>query len=150
MAGELVYAILVYLVKTTILLLYIRIFGINRKTRWMIRSLIIILFAYYLASIGAKAAICIPLPKLWDPELHDHCINNNVFFLTDCAVSIVSDFIILILPMPLVWALQMPTRRKVEISTVFAMGFLCVEIDVYHFCTKRTPANIREIQRLYL
>ena len=110
--------------KTTILLLYIRIFGINRKTRWMIRSLIIILFAYYLASIGAKAAICIPLPKLWDPELDGHCINNTLFFLTDCAVSIVSDFIILILPIPLVWALQMPTRRKIEITTVFAMGLL--------------------------
>ena len=68
------------------------------------------------ASIGGKATIRIRLPKLWDPELDGHCIHNNVLFLTDCALSIVSDFIILTLQMPLVWALQMPTRRKIEIS----------------------------------
>ena len=68
------------------------------------------------ANIGGKAAICIPLPKLWDPELDGHCIHDNVFVLTDCALTICSDFIILNLPMPLIWALQMPTRRKIEIS----------------------------------
>lgn len=101
----------------------------------MIQSLIIVLFAYYLASIGAKAAICIPLQKLWNPELDGHCINNTVFLLTDCAVSIISDFTILILPIPLVWALQMPTKRKTEITTVFAMGLLCVEFDFHCLCT---------------
>ena len=121
-----VYAFLIYLVKATILLLYLRIFGIKRKVRRLIQALLIILFLYYVSSIGAKAAICMPLEKLWNPMLKGRCINNTVFLLTDCAVSIVSDLTILILPMPLIWGLNIPTKRKAEIMTVFSFGLLYV------------------------
>ena len=118
------YAVTIYLVKSTILLLYLSIFGIKHEVKRFIQGLLLLLLLYYIASIGAKAAICIPLQKLWNPTLDGHCINNTVFFLTDCAVSIVSDVTILLLPMPLIWNLNMPFRRKVEIMTVFSFGIL--------------------------
>ena len=123
------YAILVFLVKATILLLYLRLFKVNRRIRWTIRGLLLILLAYYLASIGAKAATCVPLRKLWTPQVEGHCFNNTILLLTDCGVSVLSDFTILILPMPLIWDLQMPTKRKLELTAVFGLGVLYEDIQ---------------------
>lgn len=114
--------------KATILLLYLRLFGINRKTKWTIRGLLVVLFAYYFASIVAKSTTCIPLRKLWIPDIDGHCFENDILLLTDCAVSIISDLTILILPMPLIWDLRMPIRRKMELTAVFSLGILYVEL----------------------
>ncbi|KAL8823589.1 MAG: hypothetical protein Q9191_005722, partial [Dirinaria sp. TL-2023a] len=120
--GEITYAPLVFLVKTTILLLYLRIFGVDRHIKYAIHSLLLVLGCYYIATLCAKAAVCVPLRKLWYPETKGHCINNTAALLTDCAVSIISDLVILILPMSRVWALQLPVKRKIALSAVFATG----------------------------
>ena len=57
----------------------------------MIRGLLSVLLAYYLASIVAKSATCIPLRKLWSTDVHGHCFNNAIVLITDCVVSIVSN-----------------------------------------------------------
>ena len=49
-------------------------------------------------------------------------------------MSIVSDFTILIVPIPLIWDLQVPLRRKVELTTVFGLGVLYV----------RSPSNLMD------
>jgi len=96
------------------------------KVKWTFRVLLCILFAYYLASIVAKSATCVPLRKLWIPGLDGHCFNNTILLLTDCGVSIVSDFAILVIPIPLIWDLHIPIRRKMELTTVFGLGVLYV------------------------
>lgn len=150
-AGELIYAVGVYLTKATILLLYLRIFGSDRQINVVIHGLLVVLAAYYIATIGVKSAICIPLRRLWDPEIDGHCINNTVTLLTDCAVSIISDFAILILPIRHVWALQLPVRSKVQLTIVFATGTL-YEIIIGRRTLQLTllyGACVSSIMRLY-
>ncbi|KAL8726422.1 MAG: hypothetical protein Q9181_006051, partial [Wetmoreana brouardii] len=40
--------------------------------------------------------------------------------------GIVSDLFIWFLPLPVVWNLQMPTRKKIGVTTIFATGLLAV------------------------
>ena len=38
--------------------------------------------------------------------------------------NVVSDFYLLLLPVPVVWNLQMPLRKKIGILTIFTTGLL--------------------------
>lgn len=69
---------------------------------------------------------CRPLAKYWNPLRPGICENpiESAIALSSCNVAI--DLIIVLLPMPLVWGLHMATRRKVELTIVFALGILYV------------------------
>lgn len=38
------------------------------------------------------------------------------------AINMVLDVVIVLLPLPIVWRLQMPTQRKLGITVTFALG----------------------------
>ena len=40
--------------------------------------------------------------------------------------NVVSDFYLLILPIPVVWQLQMPSKRKIGVCAIFMTGILYV------------------------
>ena len=68
--------------------------------------------------------MCRPREKTWNPFLPGHCFNNNASFLATGIFNVVSDFAILILPMPALWGLHAPVRKKIMMVAVFATGFL--------------------------
>ena len=53
-----------------------------------------------------------------------HCFNPNASYKASGVFNVLSDFAILIVPMPTVWNLQMPMRKKLLVMGVFATGFL--------------------------
>ncbi|MCJ1346583.1 hypothetical protein MMC31_004801, partial [Peltigera leucophlebia] len=44
--------------------------------------------------------------------------------------NIVSDFYVLVLPLPVVWKLQLPLRKKIAVSAVFMTGLLSVPLNL--------------------
>ena len=70
---------------------------------------------------------CSPRRKLWDPTIHGHCISSNGFGVSSGALNVISDFSILLLPLPLIWRLQMPINKKISVTVVFGFGlFGCI------------------------
>ncbi|KAL8628661.1 hypothetical protein Q9189_005609, partial [Teloschistes chrysophthalmus] len=53
-----------------------------------------------------------------------HCNNPAAWFIASGIFNVVSDFAILILPIPCIWKLQLPKKKKVMVSAVFATGIL--------------------------
>ena len=56
--------------------------------------------------------------------LPGHCIDQSLFITLASVFYMMADFAIYVMPMPLVWHLQMSRRRKVELSIVFLVGGL--------------------------
>ena len=112
--------------KLSILLLYIRVFVVPKAGAlyYTIQSLIWSNALFYVADTLAEILQCLPRSKIWNPKMEGHCINVSAAFITTAAVNAVSDFSILILPLARVWQLQMPTRRKISVSAMFAAGLL--------------------------
>lgn len=117
----------VFFAKASIFLLYLRIFSPDRVTKYLIYFGIIITFLYYFAT----ALLIIS----WIPK----DINNETSWLITLGNSaqfrkniingvhqgifnVVSDLYVLILPIPAVWKLQLPWRKKIGICIVFATG----------------------------
>nr|P9WEU1.1 RecName: Full=SAT4 family membrane protein [Aspergillus nidulans FGSC A4] len=123
-ASQILYAPLIFVTKLSIFLLYLRVFASARRgmTYLSIHLLIWFNLAFYLANFFLKIFQCIPRAKIWDSNTSGHCININIPILVTAAINVVSDLLMLCLPIICVWRLQMSIRRKLGISAIFAAG----------------------------
>lgn len=113
--------------KQTILLLYLRIFGVNRiftRCTWVV---MFIVFGYLFCDFWTQLFGCIPPAKFWNPDLPGHCFNFRAVDLAYSFINIISDFLIMLLPLPMIWRLQLKWKGKVGISLVFLSGAMYVE-----------------------
>ena len=67
---------------------------------------------------------CMPVQSFYDPSVSGTCIDSVSFYMASAILNAIHDFLILALPLPLVWRLQTTTRRKLAISSLFVIGGL--------------------------
>ncbi len=53
-----------------------------------------------------------------------HCSNEDTLWLGSVIPSVIIDLIILIMPLPMIWKLQMKLTKKILIMGVFMCGYL--------------------------
>lgn len=68
--------------------------------------------------------LCHPLAYFWDRSIEGYCGNQLLAYMIPGIINMVLDFIILALPIPLLWALQAPLGKRLAIVTVFSMGLM--------------------------
>ena len=69
---------------------------------------------------------CVPVEQVWTMSVGQpgrKCWSENADY-SFAISSIILDAIILVMPMPFVWRLQMPVRQKVVVSAIFLLGAL--------------------------
>ncbi|RYP81007.1 hypothetical protein DL769_002187 [Monosporascus sp. CRB-8-3] len=124
---DLLWVTLVSLVKISILHFYLTIF---RQTPF-IRAVYIVIglcVAFWFGAFFGTAFFCNPPKKLWLPETPGHCGDSNALY-TSCASSdLAIDIIVILLPMPVLWGLQLPRAKKIALTFVFGMGFMIIAI----------------------
>lgn len=67
---------------------------------------------------------CVPVRAFWDPRAPQNCLPKRVVWCLNASIQIVSDLIIVILPMPVLTQLRLPRRQKFALVLVFALGLL--------------------------
>lgn len=89
------------------------------------RTIIVVTGIYYTISTFITIFACSPREAIWNPLITDpQCLDNNTVVLITCLFNIASDITILLLPARAVWKLRIPTRKKVGIVLLFAIGLL--------------------------
>lgn len=89
-----------------------------------IYAFIIVMGLYYAASTISKIWICTPIGAFWNPSIRVSCINTVLLFRIDNYVSVITDALICILPVPLMWSIQMTTKKKIGIGLLLGAGGL--------------------------
>ena len=123
--GEILYAISIMLTKFSILAFYWRIFGCS-SMRFPIYGLVFVVLAWALGVIFAAIFQCWPIQAAWDQSITTaHCgVDTKAFFIGTAIPNIITDWILLILPLPYIWRLQRDTAQKLALCGVFALGGL--------------------------
>ena len=67
---------------------------------------------------------CTPINYTWAPKGPGHCINLDKFFFGQAIPNIATDIVLLSIPIPMIWNLQLPYSQKVALSVVFLLGGL--------------------------
>lgn len=65
-----------------------------------------------------------PIDSNWKPKVKHYCVNTDIGATIIAAFNVVTDFAILILPMPLLYKLQKPMKEKIQIMGMFLLGGL--------------------------
>ena len=79
---------------------------------------------FYVAVFFLVIFECTPREKIWNPLVEGTCVNISATFIVTGAWNVLLDFAILLLPIRAIWLLQMPVRKKWQISAVFGLGLL--------------------------
>lgn len=108
--------------KLAILALYLRIF-VTAPYRIACWTLAAILTANWIGTTVAGFLTCIPLRFLWDHTVPGgHCFNINAYFRWSSLTNVITDVIMLILPLPVIWKIQTSRNVKIGLSVTFATG----------------------------
>ncbi|KAG4430377.1 hypothetical protein IFR05_014134 [Cadophora sp. M221] len=121
-ADTILYGPAVFLTKTTLLLIFTRVFAHARRVVLFVYVFIGIMACYYMPVLILKIRICTPIKGLWDPNVDASCFNQQSIFFTDAIVSAVTDVVVLLLPGPLVCTLKVDTCKKVRIAVLLGAG----------------------------
>lgn len=105
----------------SILLLYHRIFPSKRLKRVCIAVGIFVL-CYSVTTVFTNIFQCTPVDSNWDMSVEAHCVDLNTALVVLSSINVLTDIIILVLPMPLIWRLKITTRRKMQLSCIFLLG----------------------------
>ena len=110
--------------KTSALFFYARIFTThNQRFRWALWTTHIFVLLWLIALIISTTCMCIPVQKYWHYTIRGQCQHNTTAGLSSAIASAIIDFIILILPMPMLWNLQTQLTRKILVSGVLLCGY---------------------------
>ncbi|KAF2877246.1 hypothetical protein BDV95DRAFT_468720, partial [Massariosphaeria phaeospora] len=131
------------LTKIAILVQYQRVFPTRKFQIWC-WSFIAIIVAYTMASVLACIFVCWPVQKYWKPEIEGKCINTFASWFANAAINIVTDFMIIILPMPVVRNLQLAKRQKMLLLGVFAFGIIVCIISIVRLNSLRVITQSRD------
>ncbi|CAI7662241.1 unnamed protein product [Penicillium glandicola] len=130
--AEVLYVYNLVWTKMSILLMYYRIFRFPYFKTWAyIIGTFIILWVICITFLFIF--ICVPVQKLWYPQLPGRCINQVATWVSNAVSTIVTDVVILLLPLPQIWKLQLRTSEKIAISFAFSLGFFVVFASAYRF-----------------
>lgn len=115
------------LTKTSLLLLYFRIFGVVKKFRHALWISAFIIVGYWIATTILAFLGCTPFAYNWNKKIEGRCVHLVDFFRWNGICNLLIDFLVLLLPLPMVWRLNVARRAKLELSGIFLLGlFVCV------------------------
>lgn len=128
------YTVTLGLIKISILTSYMRIFPLPSYRRLFL-GLIVFVAAVMVGGALANLLECLPVSKNWHPSMKGHYVNKWNLQLGLSILSIVTDILILIIPVPLVWRLKLPFHRKIQIISVFGVGIIACAASIYRTTT---------------
>ena len=125
--AQIFYKVTFGLTKVSVLLLYLRVFGIWKLFRVLCWLMIGIVVSFTIASVVVSILQCSPVAFAFDKSVangNGTCIDLTKFWYANAGFNIGSDAIIIAMPIIPVRSLSIPTSSKVALCGVFAVGIL--------------------------
>ncbi|KAF2732637.1 hypothetical protein EJ04DRAFT_578274 [Polyplosphaeria fusca] len=127
-ALQVFYATTLALIKTSICLFYNRVFPLH-KFRIFSYAVIACIVAWAVGIIFTAFFLCRPFAFNWNPTIPGgKCANQPVTYIVIGVLDLVIDLMILALPLPMIWGLQMRLANKVVLFAIFGVGIVTMVI----------------------
>ena len=119
-----VYDLSITIPKCSALLFYARIFGnVSRTFVYSLWAIGFCIFGWLISLWLFTLFLCDPVKKQWLPTTPGHCHPTSALWLGSAIPSVAIDLMILFVPIPMLWQLQMKKSRKALIIGVFLCGY---------------------------
>ncbi|RYP73223.1 hypothetical protein DL770_007811 [Monosporascus sp. CRB-9-2] len=127
---QILYNPILGLVKASVLLFMLRLFGQKRRVRQYILWVNTANAAHMVAVLFIIVLQCIPIEKTWDFSVPGRCVDRPILFTTISAFNILTDLLILALPLKIFIGLKIPRCTKIALMFLFLLGFIVTIMSV--------------------
>ncbi|CRL28942.1 unnamed protein product [Penicillium camemberti] len=139
------YTLSMGLVKMSLLWFYLRL-DPRKYMRWAVFFVMFFNVGLSLASFVGAVAGCSPPSLFWTDPTSSGCMSLGVqlrFYKVNGILNIVTDILTYLLPVPMLYGLQLTWRKKGAILGIFGLGILSIAAGCvrYDFVTKLTTAK---------
>ncbi|KAK0721237.1 hypothetical protein B0T21DRAFT_386173 [Apiosordaria backusii] len=149
--GAMTYNLTTLFVKLSILSFYLRFATANPKFRIAVYMVMFFVVGYTIPNAFLFLYICTPMQFYWDWTIPGgKCINQQAVFDSANILNMATDFIILVMPIWMLWDLRVGIKRKVGVMVILmAGGFVCA-VSTMRMVTAWTGANQTDISWHYV
>ncbi|RAL07235.1 uncharacterized protein BO97DRAFT_378986 [Aspergillus homomorphus CBS 101889] len=120
--AAIIYVPALALAKISLIILYYRILCQEHYQRWTLYALAFIVSSYSIALIFAFIFGCQPVHKAWSLSVTGSCIDQYALYVATAVMNIITDIALIIVPVPTVIGLNMPTVQKIGLLFMFMVG----------------------------
>ncbi|KAI3319463.1 hypothetical protein HD806DRAFT_260251 [Xylariaceae sp. AK1471] len=139
--NELFYNAAMFFIKMTFLFQYYRVFRQTNSLRIAYLVTIFLIGGWCLGQFLSVVFICIPVQGFWDMGIKAKCQNQLIGVYLNAVGTLVTDFIILFLPMPAIWKLNLPKTQKWALLGIFGIGGFTSAISIVRVTTLGAPGG---------
>ncbi|KAM7188983.1 hypothetical protein V8F33_010317 [Rhypophila sp. PSN 637] len=148
--GVILFCVFMGLVKTAILLEWLRIFlphgkAANKTLYYLLHAVLWANLLFYVAMIIVQNIACTPYEFTWNRTIPGgSCkrVNTNLTDLSSAIINLVVDVCILVIPQHVIWRLMMSQQKKLGVAVLFVIGLLGVITAAFRVLTTvRALAN---------
>ncbi|PSR94295.1 hypothetical protein BD289DRAFT_338528, partial [Coniella lustricola] len=126
---ELLWTLSMSLCKTSILLLYIKLFAGSYMV--VVSKITIgVMILWPIATVLGALLICTPVQQNWETLTSHHCGNQVAFYFTSGVINLTTDFFVVGLPLPHLYKLRLPRSSKIGLLVVFCLGLLTSIVSI--------------------
>lgn len=170
LANQLLYNPILSFVKISILLLYLRLVGTKLNLRFACYGIMGFNVALMISTFIADCLQCLPFKYNWDSPYMDlaaqkaagadpltgmkdgvvvkggKCFHQSDFYVATAGLSLLTDLMVMSIPIAMVWGLQMKLKKKIIVVGILTLGVAYVQYFLFaqllHFRSKGTTDNI--------
>jgi hypothetical protein len=137
---QLMYICNMFLTKLALLVSYLR-FSRPGKFRLGVFAAIIVITGWFLGSMITTIFACVPVQNFWLQRNYDGCpMNDNSRLLAIVLINILTDFVVCLMPLRIIWQVKIPKREKSVLYVLLSLGL------VYDF----SPNLLKEVANQFL
>ncbi|KAH0489846.1 hypothetical protein TgHK011_001339 [Trichoderma gracile] len=133
-AAQILYKVATCLTKSSLGMLYLRIFP-GHKFRIAVITVVGVTVAYTFAAVLMTVFACKPIEKAWRKTLPGVCVNSISIWYSTSVLNIVTDILIIGLPVNEIRRLQLPLARKLLLCALFSLGVFVIACTVIRMIT---------------
>ena len=109
-------------VKASVCCFLLRLGGQKKGIRWSLYILNTVNILLMIIILFLCIFPCSPVQYWWDKSIKGYCYPGEIRYMVTGAISVITDIIILIFPIKIIWGLQMTRRLKIGLGCILCIG----------------------------
>ncbi|KAJ5819101.1 hypothetical protein N7474_004692 [Penicillium riverlandense] len=136
------YIVCMSTIKAAMVLLYWRLFNAKQQMRYALFLAAAMLIIWTFVSLFVGIFQCSPIQRYWNKLIPGHCIDGLLYFRAIAGTNLVTDFYVLVLPLPILWGLvNRPISEKLALTVIFALGTFVSLISIVRIVLLTSPTD---------
>ncbi|KAF2623316.1 hypothetical protein BU25DRAFT_182241 [Macroventuria anomochaeta] len=117
------------LIKSSILVMYINIFDV-RKFRIIVYVVLAYVVGWAMSFTFSHLFTCYPITVFIEPYYGNSCVQTVPMFLALLYTDVLADFVILVLPIPMVLSVKLDMKKKLAVIGMLVLGAAVCAVSV--------------------